>query len=375
MNLNIGLQKNDSPNGYSTICEWLKHDGIYEKINFFENFECEYVDVENFNKFYFFPINGNNRDTRCLSEEYFFGKYLSDKVINDASLGNCIIHLNWLDEPYVYDDKEIKRLNNFLYENEISWENILFTSNNFSIKFDKHTAINFAESSIECDTHYLGFKMIDDNIGDDKRYSIFLSLSRTPHNHRKSLVKFFESYDNEDIMYSALWKDKRIDDRFHWPNVHNEKGMNHGDKKIDLSNFKQDPYLNTYISIVTETNFDNEVLQVTDKVFKPIVNLQPFIYVSSFGGLQHIRDLGYHTFDFIDESYDLIKDEEKRLRTIKNEVHRLINLGLNDIHDIYYGIIDVLRYNRKHWLSVGRYRVIKQMEVFYQNIRNKRTQS
>ena len=126
---------------------------------------------------------------------------------------------------------------------------------------------------------------------------------------------------------------------------------------------------------MTETNFDNKILQVTDKVFKPIVNLQPFIYVSSYGGLQHIRDLGYHTFDFIDESYDLIEDEEERLRTIKNEVHRLINLGLNDIHDIYYGIMDVLRYNRKHWLSVGRYRVIKQMEVFYQNIRNKRTQS
>ena len=126
---------------------------------------------------------------------------------------------------------------------------------------------------------------------------------------------------------------------------------------------------------MTETNFDNKILQVTDKVFKPIVNLQPFIYVASYGGLQHIRDLGYHTFDFIDESYDLIEDEEERLRTIKNEVHRLINLGLNDIHDIYYGIMDVLRYNRKHWLSVGRYRVIKQMEVFYQNIRNKRTQS
>ena len=95
MNVNIGLQKNDIPNGYSTICEWLKYDCIYDKINLYENFDCQYVDVENFNKFYFFPINGNNRDTRCLSEEYFFGKYLSDKVINDASLGNCRIHLNW----------------------------------------------------------------------------------------------------------------------------------------------------------------------------------------------------------------------------------------------------------------------------------------
>ena len=119
--------------------------------------------------------------------------------------------------------------------------------------------------------------------------------------------------------------------------------MNHGDAGIDLLNYKQDPYLNTYISIVTETNFDNRILQVTDKVFKPIVNLQPFIYVASQYGLQHIRDLGYKTFDFIDESYDEIEDEYIRLMTIKEEIDEKINLGLSEIHDTYYGILDVLK--------------------------------
>ena len=142
--------------------------------------------------------------------------------------------------------------------------------------------------------------------------------------------------------------------------------MNHGDKGIDLLNYKQDPYLNTYISIVTETNFDNRILQVTDKVFKPIVNLQPFIYVTSQYGLQHIRDLGYKTFDFIDESYDEIEDEYIRLMTIKEEIDRLINLGLSEIHDTYYGILDVLKYNRNHWLSVGKYRVIEELKVLYE---------
>ena len=370
MKLNIGYQEKEIPNGYSDFCEWLKQDGIYHKIKLYEDyFDCQDVLVDDFEEFYFFPINGNNRDTRCLSEEYFFGKYLSDKVLNDASLGKCVIHLNWLVEPYVYDDTEIKRLNNFLYEKNISWDNVLFTSNNFSIDFDKHTALNFEESSIECNTHYLGFKMIDEDISDDKRHSIFLSLARSPHNHRKSLVEFFMKYDERDVMYSALWKNKRIDERFHWPNVHHEQGMNHGDSGIDLLNYKQDPYLNTYISIVTETNFDNRILQVTDKVFKPIVNLQPFIYVASQHGLQHIRDLGYKTFDFIDESYDEIEDEYIRLMTIKEEIDRLINLGLNEIHDTYYGILDVLKYNRNHWLSVGRYRVIEELKVFYKNLK------
>ncbi len=370
MNINVGYQNDNFPNGFDKRCEWLKDDGIYHKIKLYEDyFDCQDVLVDDFEEFYFFPINGNNRDTRCLSEEYFFGQYLSNKVIKDLQNNKCILHINWLDEPYVYDDTEIKRLNNFLYENKISWDNVLFTSNNFSIDFNKHKSFNFSESSIECDTHYLGFKIIDEDISDDKRHSIFLSLARSPHNHRKSLVEFFMKYDERDVMYSALWKNKRIDERFHWPNVHHEQGMNHGDGGIDLLNYKQDPYLNTYISIVTETNFDNKILQVTDKVFKPIVNLQPFIYVASQHGLQHIRDLGYKTFDFIDESYDEIEDEYIRLMTIKEEIDRLINLGLNEIHDTYYGILDVLKYNRNHWLSVGRYRVIEELKVFYKNLK------
>ena len=86
--------------------------------------------MNNFQSFYFFPINGNNRDNRLLSKDYFFGDYICEKVIDDLKSDKCVLHINWLDEPYIYDEEEVKRLNNFLYENEISWENILFTSNN-----------------------------------------------------------------------------------------------------------------------------------------------------------------------------------------------------------------------------------------------------
>jgi len=372
MRLLVGHQDFNIPNGYNSQCDWLKFDGIYEKLKNFQEFEIADVEIDVCDNFYFFPINGNNRDTRCLSEEHFFGQYLSDKVLDDLKLGKCMLHLNWLDEPYVYQNDEIKRLNNFLSKKEISWDNVLFTSNNFSIDFDKHESFNFQEFSIECNTHYLGFKMIDGDISKDKRYSIFLSLARSGHNHRKSLVDFYEkeNYTDEEILYSALWMNKRIDDRFHWPNVHNESEMNHGDSEINLSQYKQNPYQNSYISIITETNFDNNALQVTDKVFQSIVNFHPFIYVSSCGGLKLLKSMGYKTFNFIDESYDDIEDETERLDFIKSEIKRLIKLKKSGIHDIYYQTIDVLRYNRKHWLNVGRYRVIKQMEVFYQNIRN-----
>ena len=79
-----------------------------------------------------------------------------------------------------------------------------------------------------------------------------------------------------------------------------------------MTTYNKNPYLNTYVSIVTETNFKNDILQVSDKVFQPILNLQPFIYVSSYQGLKLIKSFGYKTFDFIDESYDNIEDEKDK---------------------------------------------------------------
>ena len=58
------------------------------------------------------------------------------------------------------------------------------------------------------------------------------------------------------------------------------------------------------------------------------------------------------------------------MNVIKDEIQRLINLEKKQLHDIYYSTMDVLKYNRNHWLLNGRKRVIKQMEVFYENIRN-----
>ena len=48
---------------------------------------------------------------------------------------------------------------------------------------------------------------------------------------------------------------------------------------------------------------------VSEKIFKPIKNGQPFVVVGPRGTLQCLRDLGYRTFDYaIDNSYDCEKN-------------------------------------------------------------------
>lgn len=73
-------------------------------------------------------------------------------------------------------------------------------------------------------------------------------------------------------------------------------------------------YQSSLISIVTETNFENNDIFNTEKIFKPMVHRHPFILVGPHKALVNLKDMGYKTFsDFWDESYDDIEDPRERL--------------------------------------------------------------
>lgn len=76
-----------------------------------------------------------------------------------------------------------------------------------------------------------------------------------------------------------------------------------------------DPYYQTsLISVVTETNFQNNDIFNTEKIFKPMVHRHPFILVGPYKALDYLKEMGYKTFsDFWDESYDDIEDPVERL--------------------------------------------------------------
>ena len=108
------------------------------------------------------------------------------------------------------------------------------------------------------------------------------------------------------------------------------------------------PYLDSYIHIVTETNFDEPGAYFSEKTWKPIINLQPFIMVNYHQGLKYLKEIGFKTFHpFIDESYDDIKDPKVRIVEIYKEIDRLNKLSIDEIHEWYNSIYDILLYNRE----------------------------
>lgn len=120
-------------------------------------------------------------------------------------------------------------------------------------------------------------------------------------------------------------------------------------------NNKKEWYTDTYFHIISETSFhgpiDNSPF-FSEKTYRPIINLQPFIMVGDFGSLQQIRKLGFKTFSpYIDESYDLEPIYSTRMQMIQKEILKLNSMSHKELHDLYYSLKDILIYNRDHFAS------------------------
>lgn len=217
----------------------------------------------------------------------------------------------------------------------------------------------------------LGYKSeyIKENEILNKRNKHFVCPNRNSNKeHRFTLGCFFESKNLWDKMYSSFLF-KPFNAQF-MPNLNEE--LNNSLKlampsfieklpiQMDtellteseresfesMRAFKKEIYLDSYIHIVTETNFKNDIFP-TEKIINPMVVLQPFILVGAPGYLKYIKSLGFKTFDgFINESYDLEYNNELRFEKICNEIDRLSKLSLEEIHNWYISIIPILEYNR-----------------------------
>lgn len=111
-------------------------------------------------------------------------------------------------------------------------------------------------------------------------------------------------------------------------------------------------YVNSWVSIVTESSyFDHEhSVFISEKTFKPIACMQPFIIVGSRHTLKYLRRLGYKTFgEFIDESYDDLEDSERFL-AIATAIGKIKNIG-NKIAWLQ-SMRDILEHNHKIFLEI-----------------------
>jgi hypothetical protein len=211
-----------------------------------------------------------------------------------------------------------------------------------------------------------------DSIGSEKKDFLLLTrhsklhrLLLLSHLHKKGFDKSLVSWDNKFQNQYLLDKMYQFDRNEEFGKLVMETSslLDVEDLTI-ISGFgfeNKDMYLNTYLSIVTESVFFQEDVNfpsgyLSEKVFKPIGHSQPFILVGPANSLKYIKErFGYKTFEpFIDESYDDEYDDFKRLELIKIEIDKFSNKTKEEKDEFLNNIKDICLYNQNLFLEYGK---------------------
>lgn len=175
-----------------------------------------------------------------------------------------------------------------------------------------------------------GFVSLGDDDIDSNWNDAYVNIMKVHHNHKESYNLF---NDNKDKILSIP---KLLVDT-------NDFDL----KKIQNISSLNKFYEQSFMSIVTETHFyDYEINFLSEKTFKPISYMQPFILVAIPKSLEMLRDFGYKTFHpFIDESYDSEFDDCQRLMMIVNEIERICTLDQQELEMLSRQIRPICEHN------------------------------
>ena len=349
----------------------------------------------------------------------FFGNYeghhdfalesMSKVAIDEIKNGNGKLFFNYIIDGGVgVNQKNFEKILKFTIENEIPNEKVYFVFSDFKLKqnFEKlgwgfkihdynlnmvAKSQEFANSIKNPNFSYWGDNSHEpqvgriispqssvatsdeflESIGKDKKDFLLLNrhwkihrLLLLSHLHKLGLDNNLVSWDRRFYAEDKVEKLKQIDNNEEFIElIKNESKLLDIQDLTRIAGFgfeNKEIYLDTYISIVTESIFFQEdenfpTGYISEKLWKPIGHCQPFILAGPAKSLKYIKDrFGYKTFHpYIDESYDLETDDMKRLEMIKIEMSKFSNKTKEEKDEFLNNVKDICLYNQKLFLEYG----------------------
>lgn len=115
----------------------------------------------------------------------------------------------------------------------------------------------------------------------------------------------------------------------------------------------------TAFSIVLETLFDDQRIQLTEKILRPIACGHPFILAAGAGSLQLLKRYGFETFSpWVNEAYDSISNSKDRLTAIVDEMRRISKLPLDQQQTIVDQCRVIAQRNQRRFFSADFFNTI-----------------
>ena len=306
-----------------------------------------------------------------LDELYnlYFNDPNTDKTANhpDVHATTLAYPNNFFKEPHIIVVSEISEYLQTLLKN-YELNTLYYFFHGFAALdwYRGHYALNFDKSIVKSyDYDFISFNRI---INYDRSYRIYLiSLLKAQGLLDKGLVSF-------NVTNNVLddWRDEVADPYSKLSEVAKQHAETH---LVDIDKLVIDraelpgsasadiPRGNDALwNIVTETVFYYDKLHLTEKIFKPIVSKQPFMLVAAPGNLAYLRSYGFKTFDgIIDESYDLIQDNDQRTAAVVDQLAWYCCLSEDEKLDVIKRIEPIVLHNFHHFYGEFRHIITQEL--------------
>jgi hypothetical protein len=330
-----------------------------------------------------FNIGGNS----CT---YNISDTISPKVLNHLRSGKVKLVINYIHDP-VSNEEDLLKFDSLLQSIGINGKNVIVVAGNeFAVSgcsirvvggpllFPREDAERITSRPRPGRLGYMNDFVKQHELNPDKiRPHKFMCFNRQLSNraHRISLAYLALKYNlldhNVFSFLEQITEQQVLDSSRAWSTYYKDVDLSEMARQIvkilpwevdthllsqsEKTNFsthnnKKELYLNTYIHIVSETRFhDGDSPFMSEKTYRPIANFQPFLYVGNYNSLKDLHELGFRTFHpYINEGYDLEQDPELRMALIEHELKKLNDLTLEQIHELYFSVKDILIHNRNH---------------------------
>jgi hypothetical protein len=335
----------------------------------------------------FFGEHPNQKD--------FVLNFISENAINEIvnQMGNLLINYV-IDGGIGINEDNFKKIAKFTRSKKIPDEKVFLIFSDFKLKDNlQKLGINYNFLNYN---FYLIFKSLEfgrnmksarptittkeefiNSIGKPKKD--FLHLTGRWKLHRLLILSQLQKLgiDNNLVSWDNSYYDEKLIREFlrFDNNIKFTEMLKTESKVLDVENIKhvmgygfenKEMYLNTYISLVTESIFFEEKGKglincnfpsgfLSEKIWKPIGHCQPFILIGPAKSLQHIKErYQFKTFHpFIDEDYDNEFNDELRLELIQQEIEKFSNKTENEKIEFLNAVKDICIYNQERFLSFG----------------------
>lgn len=337
---------------------------------------------------------------------------INDKVIDACKNQTAKVLIYFPAEGYINHPPPLKWLNRFAELNKLSKESFIFTHANLTLDraIGEMKATGFTPKFTNLPVNYFEYNpwfikspnqsyererllpYLEKYIRDNRKKKFkkhFSILNRRPHMHRIFLFSEVMTtpalketsdislgnhliYDQQYIhnaLEEAITKMPEYEKNYEFVKSWDFSNAVTLDKDLDdnrAGEFTRSFYKDYFCSITVETAVLINQMFFSEKTFKPIFNLQPFIMFGDAFSLEHLRKLGYKTFsNWWDESYDQNEDWLQRLKLVSKVMQDISTWSDDKMYAVTQEMEETLVHNFYTFLYNRRYyEFIKDLTTF-----------